>query len=85
MFGFPVEVKTHKSGDPNENKAPEAEVPEGTDGPQQLIGQFLQAEREKKRLHSHAHTVCGLMQVTRLQRGLSAQDKHLPGETGVKA
>lgn len=50
IFGFPVEIKAHKSGDLNGNKTPEAEVPEGTDGPHQFIGQVLQVEREKKRL-----------------------------------
>lgn len=83
IFGFPVEIKAHMSGDLNGNKTPEAEVPEGTDGPHQLIGQVLQ-EGEEEIIALHVLYGARWSSLTRLQQGLSAQDKHLPRETGVK-
>lgn len=77
---FTVEIKAHKSGDPKRNKAPEAEVPEGTDGPQQLIGQILQERWTRGGYaapHTH-HTDIAPWAVA--EHGLSAPDSASPGK-----
>lgn len=68
MFVFAVEIKAYEYGDLNKSKAPEAEVPEGTDGPHQLIRQVLQ-ERWKRRgcTATHAHDADWWQPLTGLQ------------------
>lgn len=88
MFVFAVKIKAYKSGDLNKSKAPEAEVPEGTDGPHQLIRQVLQ-ERWKRRGCTAIHT-CDAdwwQPFARLQRSRAravSVRHHLPGKTEGK-
>lgn len=88
LFFFSVEIKAYEYGDLNKSKAPEAEVPEGTDGPHQLIRQVLQ-ERWKRRgcTATRTHDADWWQPLTGLQcsraRAVSV-GHHLPGETEGK-
>lgn len=67
MFVFAVEIKAYEYGDLNKSKAPEAEVPEGTDGPHQLIRQVLQERWKRGCTATHAHDADWWQPLTGLQ------------------
>lgn len=87
IFVFAVKIKAYKSGDLNKNKAPEAEVPEGTGGPHQLIRQVLQERWKRSCTATHACDADWWQPLAGLQcsraRAVSVRH-HLPGKTEGK-